>query len=723
MLPDCCTIFEHAWHLPPDLCAAASPSLAPSPSPSPSLPLATWDRYLSAIADNIKRFCTDPIQKEAFIETFKDRHALTFVIEPEQDEESPYRSSYTWTINNGGILELHIPKIRFCSNVSTACDDLTKTCSGDSPLTVATRKNIADAQKKLATHLKTIKTATGIDFEVEIDWVVMAEVCKERGYENRAGDMLYDSYLSALASNIKRFCDDAIQKEAFLETFKERHAITFVIEGEQDEDSPYRSNYSWTTNNGGVLVVHLPKIRFCSNVSVAGEDLSKTCSGDSPLTVATRKNIADAQKKLATNLKTIKTATGIDFELEIDWVVMAEVCKGRGYEDRAGDIMYETYLAAIASNIKRFCEDPIQKEAFLETFKDRHAISFVVEGEQDEDSPYRSSYAWTSNKEGVLVIHLPKIRFCSNVSCAGEDLSKTCSGDSPLTVATRKNIADAQKKLAANLKTIKTATGIDFELEIDWVVMAEVCKERGYENRAGDMLYDTYLAALASNIKRFCEDAIQKEAFLETFKDRHAISFVIEPEQDQESPYRSSYAWTSNKEGVLVIHIPKIRFCSNVSAAGDDLTKTCSGDSPLTVATRKNISDQEKNRVKNIGRINKAVGVEFETEIDWVVFAAGAKARGYEDRAAEILYDWYFAALASSLEKLCADSMSKEAVQESCEKKVISFTIYDGATSDLLNSSCYSQCTFEDGVLKVLIPKDRLCSNVGETGSDIESRL
>ena len=530
-------------------------------------------------------------------------------------------------------------------------------------------------------------------------------------------------YLSSLADNIKRFCTDPIQKESFIETFKERHTVAFVIEPEQDEESPNRGSYAWTINNGGILEVHLPKDRFCSNVSCAGEDLSKTCSGDSPLSVATRKNIAESQKKLAANLKTIKTATGIEFEVEIDWVVMAEICKERGYEDRAGEMLYEAYLEAVASNIKRFCEDAIQKEAFLETFKERHSLSFVLEGEQDEDSPNRYAYAWTSNNGGVLVIHLPKDRFCSNVSCAGEDLSKTCSGDSPLTVATRKNIADAQKKLAANLKTIKTATGIEFELEIDWVAMAEVCKERGYEDRAGEIMYETYLEAIASNIKSFCTDPIQKEAFLETFKDRHALTFVLEGEQDEESPNRYAYAWTSNNGGVLEVHLPKDRFCSNVSCAGEDLTKTCSGDSPLSVATRKNIADQEKLRVKNMGRINKAVGFEFETEIDWVSFAAGAKARGYEDRVGEILYDWYFAALASSLERLCADNMSKEAVQEACEKKVIAFTLYNGPQEDLLNSSCYSQTTFEDGVLKVLIPQDRLCSNVSDTGSDIESRL
>ena len=530
------------------------------------------------------------------------------------------------------------------------------------------------------------------------------------------------SYLGEVASNIKRFAEDAIQKEAFIETFKERHTLAFVVEGEQDEDSAHRSSYAWTSNNGGILTIHIPKDRFCSNVSCAGDDLSKTCSGDSPLSVATRKNIQESQKALQKHLKTIKTATGVDFETEIDWVPFAAIAEERGYTDRAGEMMHESYVSALADNIKRFCEDPIQKEAFLETFKERHVIAFVLEPVQDDESTHRSSYAWTSNNSGVLTVHLPKDRWCSNVSCAGDDLTKTCSGDSPLSVATRKNIQDSQKVLQKHLKTIKTATGIDFEVEIDWVVMAAIAEERGYTDRAGEMMHEAYVSSLADNIKRFCEDAIQKEAFVESFKERHAITFILEEVQDDESPHRSSYAWTSNNSGVLTVHLPKDRWCSNVSCAGDDLSKTCSGDSPLSVATRKNIQDQEAGRKKLMTRLNKATGLDFELEIDWVVFAENAKTRGYEDRAGEIVYGWYLGALVDNLESLCKDSMSKEAFTEAVEKKVIAFTIEED-TDKLESSSSYCETKFNDGTLVVVIPKDRLCSNVSECGRDIESHL
>ena len=106
-----------------------------------------------------------------------------------------------------------------------------------------------------------------------------------------------------------------------------------------------------------------------------------------------------------------------------------------------------------------------------------------------------------------------------------------------------------------------------------------------------------------------------------------------------------------------------------------------------------------------------------------MIFAAACEERGYKDRAGEVVYDWYLGALANSITKLCSDNMSKEAFQESCEKKVIAFILHTGPQEELLSAYCYSQTTFEDGVLKVLIPKERLCSNVGDTGTDMESRL
>lgn len=280
-----------------------------------------------------------------------------------------------------------------------------------------------------------------------------------------------------------------------------------------------------------------------------------------------------------------------------------------------------------------------------------------------------------------------------------------------LSLTARKDIKEYESKLQENLKTIETASGILFETEFDWLSLAPIAEERGYKDRVGEIMYSWYLEGLASNIKRFCQDPIQKEAFVEAFGTAKRISFEIYDES------LGGYSRTRNDNGTLMMGARKSCFCSNVSECGDDLSKTCSGDSGLSVATRKNIQDNEPARKTNLGRINKAVGIEFELEHDWVALAKVAAERGYEDRVGEIIYDWYLSSLAGNLESLCKDDMSKEAVAEACEKKTIAFVLAPSGTSG------YGACTFVDGVLTASLPVDNFCSNVSELGKDIESQL
>jgi hypothetical protein len=437
----------------------------------------------------------------------------------------------------------------------------------------------------------------------------------------------------------------------------------------------------------------------------------------SKLSLTTRKNIKDSEPKLQANLKKITAATGITFDTEFDWMVLAPVAEEKGYKDRVGEIVYDWYLGGLASSIESFCKDPIQKESFVESFGSAKRITFEIYDPEEGDY----SYVKTKNDNGSLVIRTPKERFVSNTSNTGDDLSKTCSGDSgPMTVATRKNIKDQEATRKKNLTRIQKATGIDFEVDVDWVDAATVSKDRGYEDRVGEIIYNWYLDGLASSIETFVKDAIQKESFVETFGEKKTIAItIVRGELDEEHPHRYAYSWINNKDGHLEINIPEARFCSNTSNTGDNLSKACSGDSPMSVATRKNIKDQEVARKKNLTRIQKATGLEFELEVDWVAFAAAAKERGYEDRVGEVIYNWYLDGLASNLESLCKDEMCKEAVGEACEKKVITFQLI---SNDEMEGN-YQKCTFNDGVLVVQTSVERFCSNTSNTGSDIESRL
>ena len=671
-----------------------------------------YDWYIKSLASYIEKFCADPIQKESFVESFSSRHTIGFAIHAEAPEG--HTSDYQWTSNDNGLLCINIAKDRICSNTGNTGNDLSKCCSGDGPLSVATRKNIQDKDALRAKHMKAITAAVGIEFDMEVDWVSFSQACATKGYTDRPGEIAYDWYLKGLSEYIVKFAADQIQKEAFIETFGERKTISIRIHDPAPEG--HTSDYVWTSNESGVLCINTTKDRICSNTGNTGNDLSKACSGDGPLNVATRKNIKDKDANRAKHMKAITTAIGVEFEMEVDWAVFAQATSSKGYADRAGEIAYDWYLKSLSEYIVKFCQDPIQKEAFLESFGERKTISVKIHDPAPEG--HTSDYQWTTNEHGVLVINISKDRICSNTSNTGNDLSKSCSGDGPLNVATRKNIKDKDANRAKHMKVIQTAVGIDFEMEVDWAVFAIATSSKGYADRAGEIAYDWYLKSLSENITSFVKDPIQKESFVETFGERKTISIKIHDEAPE--GFAQAYVWTTNEQGVLVINTTKDRICSNTGNTGNDLSKACSGDGPLNVATRKNIKDKEVDRKKHLARIQKATGLEFDIEADWAVLAPAATARGYADRIGEIIYGWYLDGLASNLERLCKDEMCKEAVAEAAHKKVISFSLIP----DEQLEGKYVVCKFhEDGTLMVQTSVERMCSNTSNCGNDIESRL
>lgn len=220
---------------------------------------------------------------------------------------------------------------------------------------------------------------------------------------------------------------------------------------------------------------------------------------------------------------------------------------------------------------------------------------------------------------------------------------------------------------------------------------------------------------MAENVTAFCKDPIQREAFVETFGTNKKITFELYQHTKGDPGY---YNRTRNDNGTLMMGSNVDCFISNTGEIGKDLSVTCSGDAVMTVATRKNIKDFEAQRDANLGRINKAVGLEFSLDIDWVPFAKKLSTQSaYANRVGWMMYDAYLDGLATNLEALCKDDMSKEAVAEACEKKTIHFVL------DEQLDRGYGNCTFDDGVLTVTLPASRFGSNVGILGQDIASRL
>lgn len=141
--------------------------------------------------------------------------------------------------------------------------------------------------------------------------------------------------------------------------------------------------------------------------------------------------------------------------------------------------------------------------------------------------------------------------------------------------------------------------------------------------------------------------------------------------------------------------------------------------SKLALSDRKNIKDHEANRDKHLATLNKATGLAFEIEVDWVSYVSFVKGEGYEGRIGEAVYDRYFGGLAANIAKICSEPMGKEAFLELCGKKTINFVACENSQL----KGRYHATTFADGAITVSISKEGFGYNITNCGDDIEAQL
>jgi len=286
------------------------------------------------------------------------------------------------------------------------------------------------------------------------------------------------------------------------------------------------------------------------------------------LSLILRKNIRDFTPKMTSNLEMMKEASGVDFTVEIDFAgIKAVLAADNSYGDRLGEALYDWYMTALAKNVKRFCEAPLQKEAFAEHLGEKKTIRFNITKAKLADS---YAYALTADEGGVLVCTIPVDKFCSNVDNLGNDLNKALAGSGPLSLNQRKNISDYNEKLQSNLAVIKTATGIDFDVEIDWADIAKQMAQSDYKERLGEAFYDWYLTALGRSLTKLCSDELGKEAFVDKCGAKKLIRFQIVEKAKDDYVYVFSEI---PSDGTLVISVPKKKLCSNVDNTGNDIEK------------------------------------------------------------------------------------------------------------------------------------------------------
>lgn len=198
-----------------------------------------------------------------------------------------------------------------------------------------------------------------------------------------------------------------MQKEAFVETFGTAKRISFEFFEPGDDVR--------TRNDNGTLMMGSPKTMFCSYASQCGADLAKVCSGDDVLGLVIRKNIRDSQHSRDANLERLKTAVGIPFELEVDWIPLAKAIKGEQYEERLGEVIHAWHLNGLADNLEKLCQDDLSKEAVAEACS-KKKISFVL------DTTGKIEEAACAFVDGVLTITLPQKFYNHGGSGVGSEI-------------------------------------------------------------------------------------------------------------------------------------------------------------------------------------------------------------------------------------------------------------------------------------------------------------
>jgi len=130
-----------------------------------------------------------------------------------------------------------------------------------------------------------------------------------------------------------------------------------------------------------------------------------------------------------------------------------------------GETIQGYIMNSLASSIKRFCSEPILKEAFVDMLGEKKLIRFTLDNTKWKETVYFK----TAVVDGVLVLSSCEGQFPSNTDYAGRDFISTMSPPGQIvTLAMRKNIADNQKMLLDALEVLKNATGSDWDFEVDW---------------------------------------------------------------------------------------------------------------------------------------------------------------------------------------------------------------------------------------------------------------
>lgn len=699
----------------------------------------TW--YLDPVAYAMRNKCADPLLRESVIELVPSRK-ISFRVFPNEAEYKKAASygSYCRCRIVGGVLYIETCLERFCSNVDDVLSGCFTQCfAGDADFPLVLRTNIAQFTPRIEETLQKIETSTGVRFVFECDYAALyKQLPAGNSYKDRLAEMM-QAYLEAMEYGLRTKCQDPLARESVHELCTARK-IAFRVFNTMQE---YKKACSWESSSynrsrlvDGVLVMECPLENFCSNVDyVIRECFEKCFAGNSDFPLKLRGNISEYTPKIEEVLEEIEQSVGIRFEFEVDYAAMFKQVKASdrsSYAESLGELMH-TYLKALkwglenGSQKNALCKEAVHelctaKKITFRIYDKRQDYSKVTEGK------WENSYSYCRCRivDGVLVMECPLENFCSNVDYVlSECFLDTFAGNESFPLRLRVNIAEQANEMVECLEEIAKHCGIKFEFECDYVTIygaLRAAKKKDYLNSLGSIML-AYVQAIKSFVSYRLTHPLRKEAVLELCTAKK-LTFRLFNNQKE---YKAACSWGDKfsycrcrvESGVLFMEASVDNFPSNVDNILDSFDYTFMGDPAFPLAARVDIANNVEKHQAALDRLSAASGKAFTAEFDWpAIMKVINKSSSYENRPGEAM-TWYLEPLASNVERLCADDLSKEAFGDKFPdgSAVVRFAFDDKAAG-------YCATSFEaPNVLVIRVQESRFCSNVDECGRDIEKQL
>jgi len=277
----------------------------------------------------------------------------------------------------------------------------------DSKLSLTVRKNLRDNEEKLKEFMGRINSAVGKTWTFEADIAkIISDPKISKDHADRIGEILYSSYMEYVAQCIEENCKDDMTKEGLLGSVSANKIIYRL--------NPKAKGYNeFVIENGALILQCTPENMWCNIYEISSYKLDPILDYDkSKLSLVFRKNMRDYEEKLQTHLNTIKEATGKDWTFEVDMKTIAGNKKiDSSYQDRPGEILYDSYMERIAQCISDNCKDDMTKEALLEAVSKNKVIFRFVDKTDD--------YHEWKIEGGALILQCKPENFWVNLSDIG----------------------------------------------------------------------------------------------------------------------------------------------------------------------------------------------------------------------------------------------------------------------------------------------------------------